>query len=432
MSRIARLICWTTFMLAPAALGEEPATTTEADSSARLPLEELQLFAQVFEQIRNTYVEEIDDRELLENAIVGLLAELDPHSAFLKAESFEEIQEQTSGEFGGIGIEVGMEDGFVKVISPIDDTPAAKAGILPGDFIVKLNDQAVRGMTLEEAINIMRGEKGSSLSLTISRKNTDQPLQFTLIRDTISIKSVRHKVLEPGYGYIRIAQFQSRTGEEFKNSVTALTKETTALHGLVLDLRNNPGGLLSASVEVADALLDEGLIVYTEGRTRSSRHRYSANKGVILEDIPLVVLINGGSASASEIVAGAIQDHKRGVIMGTDSFGKGSVQTVLPLDDGRAIKLTTARYFTPNGRSIQAVSIQPDIYVERAEIRALTKNFQMREANLNKHLGGEEAVSGKTRTENQDVITADNQLYEALNLLKGLNILSKSTKVLMD
>lgn len=432
MFRIACFICWTTLLVTLTARGEEPTTSTELDSQARLPLEELQLFAQVFEQIRNTYVEEIDDKELLENAIVGLLAELDPHSAFLKAESFEEIQEQTSGEFGGIGIEVGMEDGFVKVISPIDDTPAAKAGILPGDFIVKLNDRAVRGMTLEEAINIMRGEKGTSLSLTVSRRNSEQPLQFTLIRDTISIKSVRHKVLEPGYGYIRIAQFQSRTGEEFKNSVAALTEKTTPLQGLVLDLRNNPGGLLSASVEVADALLDEGLIVYTEGRTPSSRHRYSAKKGTVLKEIPLVVLINSGSASASEIVAGAIQDHRRGVILGTDSFGKGSVQTVLPLDDGRAIKLTTARYFTPNGRSIQAVSIQPDIYVERAEIRALSTNFQMREANLDKHLGGEAEKTGSGKAANRQSITDDNQLYEALNLLKGLNILSKANKVLVD
>ena len=324
-----------------------------------------------------------------------------------------------------------MEDGFVKVISPIDDTPAAKAGILPGDFIVKLNDRAVRGMTLEEAINIMRGEKGTSLSLTISRKNTDQPLEFTLIRDTISIKSVRHKTLELGYGYIRIAQFQAKTGEEFNNSVEALTRGDTPLKGLVLDLRNNPGGLLSASVEVADALLDEGLIVYTEGRTRSSRHRYFATKGAVLANVPLVVLINSGSASASEIVAGALQDHRRGVIMGTDSFGKGSVQTVLPLNDGRAIKLTTARYFTPNGRSIQAVSIQPDIYVERAEIRALGDDFQMREANLVKHLGGDKSTD-PARPASGDPITSDNQLYEALNLLKGLNILSQSTKVFVD
>ena len=431
MSRIARIIFWTTLLVTLSAHGDEPETSIEPGASARLPLAELQLFAQVFEQIRNTYVEEIDDKVLLENAIVGLLAELDPHSAFLKAESFEEIQEQTSGEFGGIGIEVGMEDGFVKVISPIDDTPAAKAGILPGDFIVKLNDRAVRGMTLEEAINIMRGEKGSSLSLTISRKNTDQPLQFTLIRDTISIKSVRHKTLEPGYGYIRIAQFQAKTGEEFSGSVEALSRGDMPLKGLVLDLRNNPGGLLSASVEVADALLDGGLVVYTEGRTPSSRHRYFATKGAVLKDVPLVVLINSGSASASEIVAGAIQDHRRGVILGTDSFGKGSVQTVLPLDDGRAIKLTTARYYTPNGRSIQAVSIQPDIYVERAEIRTLADDFQMREANLEKHLGGNKP-SDAARPPGGDPITSDNQLYEALNLLKGLNILSKSTKVVVD
>lgn len=398
----------------------------ETEQDARLPLAELQLFAQVFEQIRSSYVEEIDDKTLLENAIVGLLAELDPHSSFLRKESFEELQEQTSGEFGGIGIEIGMEGGFVKVISPIDDTPASRAGIEPGDLIIKLNDQTVQGMSINDAINIMRGEKGSTLSLTIARENNDGPLNFTLTRDIISVQSVRHRWLEPGFGYVRIAQFQMNTGAEFKESLSELTSADQALQGLVLDLRNNPGGLLPASVEVADAIIDNGLIVYTEGRAPSSNNRFSATPGDMLEGIPIIVLINGGTASASEIVAGAIQDHHRGVILGTDSFGKGSVQTILPLKDGRAIKLTTARYYTPNGRSIQAVSIKPDIQVERAEIRALKNTYQVREANLNKHLSAASRKSTEKKADSK-AITADNQLYEALNLLKGLKILSNKT-----
>ncbi len=434
MTLATRFLYFTLATLSFSAYAEEPVST---DETARLPLAELQLFAQVFEQIRSSYVEEIDDKKLLENAIVGLLAELDPHSTFLKADSFDQMQEQTKGEFGGIGIEVGMEDGFVKVISPIDDTPASQAGIQPGDIIIKIDDQAVQGMSLEDAIDMMRGDRGSSLTLTIARENSEGPLDLTLIRDTISVKSVRHRWLDSEFAYVRIAQFQSKTGEEFKESLNELTNSSKPLKGLVLDLRNNPGGLLSASVEVADAFIDEGLIVYTEGRTRSSKHKYSATPGDILKDIPLVVLINGGSASASEIVAGAIQDHRRGVIMGTNSFGKGSVQTLLPLEDGRAIKLTTARYFTPSGRSIQALSITPDITIERAEIRAIEHIFEVREANLNKHLGGGESSSASSQNkEGENItgkqITSDNQLYEALNLLKGIDILSKKNELPVD
>lgn len=420
MSLIARLLCGVLVITSITASGED-----SPEAAARLPLAELQLFAQVFEQIKSSYVEEIDDKTLLENAIVGLLAQLDPHSAFLKEESFQELQEHTSGEFGGIGIEVGMEGGYVKVISPIDDTPASRAGIEPGDLIIKLNDQSVQSMSLEQAIEIMRGEKGSTLSLTIAREHADGPLNFSLTRDIIKVLSVRHRLIEPGFGYVRIAQFQANTGVDFKKSLTQLTSGKKSLKGLILDLRNNPGGLLPASVEVADALIDKGLIVYTEGRAPTAHSQYPATPGDMLLGVPVVVLINGGTASASEIVAGAIQDHHRGVIMGTDSFGKGSVQNVLPLDDGRAIKLTTARYYTPAGRSIQAAGIKPDIVVGRAEIREVKGEFQMREANLNKHLSSAQATDAAPKRGDQDTTVNDNQLYEALNLLKGLNILAQ-------
>ena len=407
-------------------LTSSPLRADDAPEDARLPIEELQLFTQVFEQIRSAYVEEIDDKTLLENAISGLLGELDPHSAFLKKASYKNLQEHTSGQFGGIGIEVGMEDGFIKVISPIDDTPASRAGIEAGDLIIKLDNHAVQGMSLEESLEIMRGDKGTPLTLTIARDNMDSPLIITLIRDIIETTSVRHKVLEKGFGYIRIAQFQDNTGKEFRQSIQALLKEEDSLSGLIVDLRNNPGGLLPASVEVADAMLDGGLVVYTEGRAPSSNARFSAQAGALLGDTPLVILINGGTASASEIVAGAIQDHRRGVIMGTGSFGKGSVQNILPLSDGRAIKLTTARYFTPEGRSIQAEGIQPDIWVERAELKLSTRQRPgIKEADLNRHLSqGVETDPANSPPEHPTDIK-DFQLLEALNLLKGLAILSK-------
>ncbi len=413
-------------LLLTTALGAE-----DSAKDARLPLEELQLFAQVFEQIRSAYVEEIDDKTLIENAITGLLGELDPHSAFLKKDSYRDLQEHTSGEFGGIGIEVGMEDGFIKVISPIDDTPASRAGIEAGDLIIKLNNSAVQGMNLEEALEMMRGAKGSPLTLTIARENRNKPLVITVLRDIIKITSVRHKTLDEDFGYIRIAQFQANTGEEFRRSIKALLKASSPLKGLVLDLRNNPGGLLPASVEVADAMLDGGLVVYTEGRAESANTRFSAKAGELLNDTPLVILINGGSASASEIVAGAIQDHHRGVIMGTSSFGKGSVQNILPLSDGRAIKLTTARYFTPSGRSIQAEGVQPDIWVERAKIQlASNRQPDIKEADLSGHLnqGGATSTDSDSTAKRQESLD-DYQLIEALNLLKGLAILSKQPPV---
>ncbi|TNE80870.1 MAG: S41 family peptidase [Gammaproteobacteria bacterium] len=395
---------------------------SEPPENARMPLEELRHFTQAFDQIRQAYVEEIDDKELLEMAISGLLSSLDPHSVYLDESAFKDLEEHTTGEFGGLGIEVGMEGGFIKVITPIDDTPAQRAGLQAGDLIIKLDDQLVQGMTLSEAIDIMRGPKGSKLTLTIVRPNRDGPFEVVVTRDIIQVHSIRSRILEPGFAYVRIAQFQENTGTEFRAALEKLQTEDPALKGLILDLRNNPGGLLNASVEVADTLLDEGLVVYTEGRLPSSNAKYYATPGDQLNGLPVVVLINEGSASAAEIVAGALQDHRRALILGTSSFGKGSVQTVIPLGDNRGIKLTTARYFTPSKRSIQAEGIHPNIVVQPAEVHLLESRGQIKEANLAGHLSNDNTGQKDTQGElSQD----DNQLYEALNLLKGLDIFTR-------
>ena len=410
-----------------AAPATEPADHQIKD---KLPLEDLRTFADVFNHIRLSYVEEIDDKTLLENAIRGMLSGLDPHSTYLDAKSFDDLQVSTSGEFGGLGLEVGMENGFVKVIAPIDGTPAVKAGIESGDLIVKLDGKPVKGMSLNDAVNIMRGKRGSTIELTIVREGVGKAFDVEVTRDTIKVVSVRSRSLENGFGYIRIAQFQSKTGSEFRKALKKLQKDSETLKGLVIDLRNNPGGILQASVDVADSVLEEGLIVYTEGRLSNSHSRFSATPDDLSHGVPIVVLINGGSASASEIVAGALQDHHRAVIMGTDSFGKGSVQTVVPLSKKHAIKLTTARYFTPGGRSIQAQGIVPDIIVERAKIETLPSNQRVTEADLQGHLSsgnGKESSSKNRKTQSKkELFNSDNQLYEALNLLKGLHILSLS------
>ena len=405
---------------------EAKTTDEQATQDERLPLRELRLFTQVFEQIRRGYVEEVADTELLENAIAGLLLELDPHSVYLNQTDYEELQESATGEYGGLGLQVGSERGMIKVIAPIDDSPAAKAGIEAGDFIVEVDGTPVRGMAVQKAIDKLRGEKGTSIKLTLFREGEDGPLDITVVRGTIQVSSVRSRIIEPGYGYVRVSQFQVSSGKDFKKELLSLKEEEPALKGLIIDLRNNPGGLVPASVEIADAVLDGGTVVYTEGRLPSANISFDAQSGDLLEGTPIVVLINGGSASASEIVAGALQDHQRAAIIGTQSFGKGSVQTVIPLGDGRAVKLTTARYFTPNGRSIQAEGIVPDIIVEPAEIRLLKKRKQVREADLEGHL--EQADSKKKKTEDRDKdITDDNQLYEALNVLKGFQLLAKKT-----
>lgn len=412
------------FSLSTQTLANDNNSAEKSPPEQQLPLRELRIFTQVFEQIRRGYVEEVKDTELLENAIAGLLLELDPHSAYLHESDYDELQESATGEYGGLGMVVGAERGMIKIISPIDDTPAAKAGIKAGDLIVEVDGAPVRGMALQKAIDKLRGEKGTSIDLTVLRNDQEVPIEFTIIRDIIQVSSVRSRILEPGYGYVRISQFQTSSGDDFKKELLDLKQQETELKGVIIDLRNNPGGLVPASVEISDAVLDGGTVVYTEGRLPSSNSTYQATSGDLLEGIPIVVLINGGSASASEIVAGALQDHQRAAIIGTQSFGKGSVQTVIPLGDGRAVKLTTARYFTPSGRSIQAEGIVPDIIVEPAEIRRYQLRDRVREEDLEGHL--EQASEGDdSPVEPEEDITNDNQLYEALNVLKGFQLLSK-------
>ncbi|WP_298184927.1 S41 family peptidase [uncultured Pseudomonas sp.] len=406
-----------------AAPADAPATVND---SAPLPLDELRTFAEVMDRIKSAYVEPVSDKTLLENAIKGMLSNLDPHSAYLEPEAFRDLQESTSGEFGGLGIELGSEDGFLKVVSPIDDTPASAAGIQPGDLIVKINGQPTKGLSLMEAVEKMRGKAGTDIELTLVREGS-KPFEVELTRAVIKVKSVKSQLLDDGYGYVRITQFQVNSGEEVGKALSKLRKDNgKKLRGLVLDLRNNPGGVLQAAVEVTDHFLKKGLIVYTEGRIANSELRFNADPADTSEGVPLVVLINGGSASASEIVAGALQDHKRGVLMGTDSFGKGSVQTVLPLNNDRALKLTTALYFTPNGRSIQAQGIVPDIEVARAKLTREIAESSIKEADLQGHLGNGNGGADKPSKSKAGAPVRpqddDYQLSQALNLLKGLSV----------
>ncbi|MBV1787750.1 S41 family peptidase [Marinobacterium sp. D7] len=405
--------------------GAEP-DAEQQEPVAALPLEELRMFAEVYGRIKDAYVEPVDDRELLQDAIRGMLAGLDPHSSYLEPEAFDSLQVHTSGEFGGLGIEVGMEDGFVRVIAPIDDTPAQRAGIKAGDLIIKIDDMPMQGLGLNEAVEMMRGEIGSEIRLTIVRDGVEKPFEVKLVRDAIKVVSVKHKLLEPGYGYLRITQFQLNTAADLRKALAGMGEEQP-LKGLVLDLRNNPGGVLQAAVDVVDTFIDEGLVVYTEGRLPSSQLKFSATSETPAPTLPLVVLINGGSASASEIVAGALQDHHRAVLMGTNSFGKGSVQTVLPLGSDRGLKLTTARYFTPKGRSIQAQGIQPDLMVEEGRLTEVVHDDFIKERDLAGHLenGG---VMEQVKNGDNGLAERDFQLYQALNLLKALNIVSSGNQ----
>lgn len=477
---------------------EQPAPEEEADAAddSALPLEELRSFAEVFGRIKSDYVEPVDDKVLLNAAIRGMLAGLDPHSTYLDAEEYEDLQVGTKGEFGGLGIEVGMEDGFVKVIAPIDDTPAQRAGVMAGDLIVRIDDKPVKGMALSDAVKLMRGEPGTGIELTIMRDGEDKPLKIAIERDIIQVASVKGRMLEPGYVYIRIANFQSRTTEDMRRQIEELRLQGAAkpdssapaqsadngavpplpaeaasspektpadndsqaagppaadapgdvgkedagkgnaskgdasdaggIKGLVLDLRNNPGGVLNSAVGVSDAFLRGGLIVYTQGRLEDARMEFKAGPDDILEGAPMVVLVNGGSASASEIVAGALQDQGRAIIMGNDTFGKGSVQTIVPVDETTALKLTTARYYTPSGRSIQAHGIEPDIRLERGSLTLADKPdvAPLKEANLVRHLEDEAAdedVAEDTDAE-QPLAARDYQLGEALNVLKALSL----------
>ena len=455
-------------VLAGAALTVNLSAIANKEADTALPVEELRAFTDVFARIKNDYVEPVEDKKLITEAINGMLTGLDPHSAYLDVEGFKDLQVGTQGEFGGLGIEVGMEDGFVKVVSPIEDTPAYKAGVKPGDLIIKLDDTPVKGMTLNDAVKRMRGKPGSNIKLTIARKGVDKPIVLTLTRAIIKIRSVKSKLIDPGYGYVRVTQFQEHTGDLLVESLQKLYKDNKApLKGLILDLRNDPGGLLNGAVAVTAAFVKpDSLVVYTDGRTEDAKMRLTASREHYLrpmqmdylknlpegvKQVPMVVLVNSGSASASEIVAGALQDHKRAVIMGTRTFGKGSVQTILPIGNGTAIKLTTARYFTPNGRSIQAKGIEPDIVVEDPAMPEEEDGFGIRESDLEKHLanpaGEENAPAGKKPDEvikappadkpgkdgkdkkpeplepGEVVSKNDFQVSQALNLLKGLQIL---------
>jgi len=408
------------------------------DEAKGLPLDQLRNFSDIFSRIKSDYVEDVEDEVLLEHAIRGMLSGLDPHSTYLSPDEYNELRIGTSGEFGGLGIQVGMEDGFVKVISPIDDTPAFKAGLEAGDLIIRLDEKTVKGLTLNDAVKIMRGKPGTDIELTVVREGENKPLTFVVTRDIIKVKSVKNRMLDPGYGYIRISNFQSRTAPQLLEAINDLKEENKAsLKGLVLDLRNNPGGVLNAAAEVSDLFINKGKLVYTEGRIDNSHYEYNAKPGDILDGAPVVVLINGGSASASEIVAGALQDHRRAIVMGSKSFGKGSVQTIQELRSGGAVKITTARYFTPNGRSIQGAGITPDIVLDKYKVTSAEDDSMtsIKESDLSNHISNptmsdedikkSEKASKKGKSD-KILATEDYQLHEALLLLKGLTILNRS------
>jgi carboxyl-terminal processing protease len=412
-----------------------------------LPVDELRTFAEVFGAIKSGYVEPVEDKKLINEAINGMLSGLDPHSAYLDQEAFKELQVGTQGEFGGLGIEVGMEDGFVKVVSPIEDTPAYRAGLKSGDLIIKLDDTPVKGMSLNDAVKRMRGKPKAPIRITIVRKGVENPFEVTLIRDVIQVQSVKSKLIEPGYGWVRVSQFQEHTVETMARHIAALYKDGP-LKGLILDLRNDPGGLLNGAVGVSAAFLpNNALVVSTDGRTEDAKRKFTATPEDYLrgrgedmlrtlpagvKNVPMVVLVNGGSASASEIVAGALQDHKRATLIGTQTFGKGSVQTIMPLGNNTAIKLTTARYYTPSGRSIQAKGIVPDMIVEDPS----ASSNRLREADLDKHLANPQDEKDKAAAAANNPVPAkaaedkpaaplefatekDFQFQQAMNFLKG-------------
>ncbi|MEE4203659.1 MAG: S41 family peptidase [Halieaceae bacterium] len=390
-----------------------------------LPLEELKLFADVFNQIRSGYVEEISDSELFELAVQGMLSGLDPHSVYLEKTDYEDLKTTTEGEFSGIGIEIGRERGYIKVIAPIDGSPAAEGGLEAGDVILKIDGESVKEMTIDESVEQLRGPIGSEVILEIGRPGTPQPFDVTLKRDVIKVASVRSRELAPGYLWLRVSQFQRNTGNDLIDLIDA-KKAEGEIKGVVIDLRNNPGGVLGASVDIAGAFLDGGLVVYTEGRHPSAADRYEAPAGDILNGAPIVVLINGGSASASEIVAGALQDRQRGIVMGSRSFGKGSVQTILPISENRAVKLTTALYFTPSGRSIQAEGIVPDMLVDRGRYTADFSGPRVSEADLAGSLSARSPhQEEETSEELERLREEDHQLYEALTVLRGFELLSR-------
>jgi carboxyl-terminal processing protease len=408
----------------------------------RQDYESLEVFSNILSIVKKNYVEDVETKNLVSGAINGMLHSLDPHSAYLTPDLYKELQSDTQGRFGGLGIEITVRGGILTVVSPIEDTPAAKAGIKPGDQIFKIEEEFTKDMTLVEAVKKMRGLKGTKINLSVRREGVADLLDFTLVRDIIRVQSVRSRTLEPGYGYVRLAQFQERSDRDLQRALEKLLAEKSGIKGLVLDLRNNPGGLLTQAVRVSDIFLDTGLIVYTEGRIETQKQKYFAQKEGTWLDFPVVVLVNGGSASASEIVAGALQDHNRAVVLGTKTFGKGSVQTILPLDDNSALRLTTARYFTPKGRSIQATGIVPDFIIDnvttpegKPEER---KRPSLREENLPGHLQNhqenkdaaqeqadreKEKQIPKSGPTGDETVDNDYQLKRALDLLKSWEVL---------
>ena len=408
-------------------------TGSAAEAADTDTYRQLNLFGDVFERVRSDYIDEPDEAKLIESAINGMLSSLDPHSSYLNPKSFRDMQVQTRGEFGGLGIEVTMEDGVVKVVSPIDDTPAARAGILAGDLITHLDGEQIQGLTLSQAVDKMRGPVNSPITLTVVRKGVKDPLEIKIVRDIVRIRSVRSR-REDDIGYVRITQFNEQTYEGLKNAIHKLGKEIPEdqLKGFVIDLRNNPGGLLDQAIAVTDAFLDRGEIVSTRGRRKEEGQRYNARPGDITKGKPLIILINGGSASASEIVAGALQDHRRATLLGSRSFGKGSVQTIIPLGANGAIRLTTARYYTPSGRSIQAKGIEPDIFVAQDVPEELKSRDKARgEASLRGHLKAEGEKTGKDEKEKTVPASSayvppdpkdDKQLNFAFDLLRGIQV----------
>ncbi|HEY3304654.1 MAG TPA: S41 family peptidase [Candidatus Binatia bacterium] len=424
---------------------------TNVSAIPREEYESLETFTSILSIVKKNYVDDVNSKDLVNGAINGMLNSLDPHSAYLTPDLYKDLQMDTAGRFGGLGIEITVRNGVLTVVSPIEDTPASKAGVKAGDQIIKIEDEFTKDMTLVEAVKRMRGTKGSKITISVKREGVAELLNFNLVRDTIRVQSVRSRVLEEGYGYVRLAQFQERTDRDLQRSLEKLSQEKGGLKGLVLDMRNNPGGLLTQAVRVSDMFLDSGMIVYTEGRLESQRQKYFAHKDGTWSNFPIVVLVNGGSASASEIVAGALQDHKRAIILGTKTFGKGSVQTILPLDDNSALRLTTARYFTPKGRSIQATGIAPDIIIDNPSAPIETKVEEksrpsLREENLPGHLQNQQRLqeqkekeqnqkeqlkTNEKDKESEKVVqppspseTAENdvQLRRALELLKGWDV----------
>lgn len=415
MNRIA-LGCLLGALCSPLWAAEPPAKDVES-------LDALRAFIEVFQHLQEDYVEAIDDQTLLNAAIDGMLTRLDPHSGYLKPRDASDLRESTSGSFGGIGVEMDVVNGLIEVIAPIDDSPAARAGLKARDLITHVDGEPVRDISLREAIEILRGQIGEAVTLSILRETNNQPEEFdvTLERAVIRVTSVRHEALPQGIAYIRISQFQNRTGPDLIKTITTLQSESP-LNGIILDLRNNPGGVLSAAIDVADAFLEQGVIVSTKGRDSFQDASYEARPETRITNAPMVVLINGGSASASEIVAGALQDHDRALVIGTPSFGKGSVQTILTLENDHALKLTTALYYTPKGRSIQATGIQPTIQVTGGDA-LIESDLRTREADLPKHL--ENATGEMAENELSERFSGDNQLVHAFNLLRGAQLLAR-------